>query len=374
MTNGHARQQLTDHGIHVDSGAIDTKPIGTIVDYVVEYIIQRDCDLPELNGEAQERIVHYAESHTMLNEYTMVSVMGSVLFPELDCTTCLHQIRNGLFRSDCLSFQPTHREAPTTNEAMAIQERIRKAGPLPVPKPDFVFGYSHLAFNQTQISVNSMIDSIAHIAPFMSHPFFVAEWKSSVTDSVFKAENQAARAGTAMVWARRRLRHLATGSYGQATESLCFSLTADSNMGIIWVHWFDSGSYHMKKVEEFFLSRFDSAGELMDLVAKIMDWGLGTRLEEVKEDLDAYIEKRRGELSKQEKKKQRKEKGKGKAKRKLPKQEEEQEDGTGRDEEPSERGGKAMKKKKKRKSSEREAEAKHRGTKKRKRRSEQEEE
>jgi hypothetical protein len=157
---------------------------------------------------------------------------------------------------------------------------------LTIPKPDYAFDYYPPAFSKDQLAVNSMIDSIAGVTPGILYPFFAIKWESDEGGTLTAAENQAARAGTAMVWARRRLRYLATGNYGKPTESLCFSLTADCNVGIVWIHWHSSDSYNMKRLKCFVIGCPDSAGELAALVAKIIDWGLSTRLEEIKADLN----------------------------------------------------------------------------------------
>ncbi|KAH0544653.1 hypothetical protein FGG08_001158 [Glutinoglossum americanum] len=186
----------------------------------------------------------------------------------------LGQDQNVLFRSDFLSSYLTQQEAPITHDAVT-QEFMENS-----------------AFNQDQISINSLIDFIAHIAlPIeIPQPFFslAVEWKLT------------ARAGVAMVWARRQLQYLAAGNYGQAAESLCFSLTADSNIGVIWVQWFSSDSYYMKRVKGFFFGCSDSVGELTALIAKIVDWGLNTRVKDVKKDLNTLIgEERNGLLGRE---------------------------------------------------------------------------
>ncbi|KAI9853599.1 MAG: hypothetical protein M1813_002054 [Trichoglossum hirsutum] len=158
-------------------------------------------------------------------------------------------------------------------------------------------GRSHLAM--AVIQAHPVVGSIV---PTASHPFLAVEWNSGRDGSKMNVENQATRTGTAMVWARRQLRYLATGSYGQPTEYICFSPTADPNIGIVWVRWCDSGSCYMKRVKEVVLRETDAVRILATLIANIIDWGLSVRLEEIRGDLNTLVREALSEWNTRQKK------------------------------------------------------------------------
>jgi hypothetical protein len=118
MANCKDRNQLTQHGINIDSGymyitciGIDTtEDAGAIAEYVSEYIIQRSCRLPELNRESRQKLVDSVRLGTTLNEDTFVEDVSPLILPEIRRAGPIGRIRNTLFRSNCLSSIPHDHE------------------------------------------------------------------------------------------------------------------------------------------------------------------------------------------------------------------------------------------------------------------------
>ena len=139
---------------------------------------------------------------------------------------------------------------------------------LPRPKPDFVFGYSSLAFTtcQTASILNLIDDEFGHSYASPDHetcfPFITIEFKSQAKKGThFVATNQTAGAGAIALNGQLELmRRSCNATALDANMPRFFSVTIDQSYAQINVHWMGGDpvqgepySFHSKGVARHFL-------------------------------------------------------------------------------------------------------------------------
>ena len=174
--------------------------------------------------------------------------------------------------------------------------------PIAAPKPDLQFGFPHTEFAASQIGVmnNHRISPYAKPSTATYWPFFVVELKAASRGGThFIGENQAAGAGAHCVKSVDTLfEHThRERSKEKAFDSMMFSCVADAQHGTLWVHWrgIEVGKqprYNSAELRDF-VWKHDSA-EILNFrrtVRNIIDYGVDTRLPEIKEALDTLVQR-----------------------------------------------------------------------------------
>lgn len=174
---------------------------------------------------------------------------------------------------------------------------------LPRPKPDFVFGYSRLAFSTCQTSsILHLVDgefghSYAIPDDNVCFPFLTIELKSQAKKGThFAATNQAAGAGAIALNGQLELLRRSCGATGlDATEPRFFSVTIDQAYAQINVHWVGGGpvqgepySFHVKTIARHFLDNLEGVRAVSHALENILDYSIDVLLPSICGELDAY--------------------------------------------------------------------------------------
>ena len=180
----------------------------------------------------------------------------------------------------------TNREFTRTPHLLPddLKEAMAKTPEMTNPKPDHIFGRSS-THNDTldQIVVPSNIRELLEIMPQMHCPFFVIEGKSH-SGSPAEAQNQACRAGGALVWATRSLLYDILNQPHQVRpdyDSFVFSATLSPELLDMWCQWMDMfpGKVYMNHLASRALKDKDSFGKISKSLHNFLDWGLRKRFE-----------------------------------------------------------------------------------------------
>ncbi|MCJ1362654.1 hypothetical protein MMC16_001760 [Acarospora aff. strigata] len=269
---------------------------------------------------------------------TLVSDLFTVTGDRND-TKCLMRVALHPFESHCIP-------KPDPGENMLFAAALLESKSIAYPKPDYTFGVNPDerlgAFTEREETTNILqrVKMASKIMKDLRYPFFVVEWKSSVWDgNHFKAQNQAARAGAAIVSSMVKLyRNTATlrpvpkvssaithpKLRNEAQDELnrdfqtwlmektaCFSATVDSYSVHLYVHWWsydDAGrdTWNMSNLAAITFAEKDMLAfrNFRRIIDNIMDWGMLKRLNDIKKELEFIALKVEAEM---------KDKGKGKA-------------------------------------------------------------
>ncbi|KIW21660.1 hypothetical protein PV08_02240 [Exophiala spinifera] len=176
--------------------------------------------------------------------------------------------------------------------------------PLPIPKPDLVFGYSKAAFTNSQIEMigrqqdDQFGQSYAIPDQRIRFPFLQVEFKSQAKRGThYVARNQAAGAGAIAL--NGLLELIRRGSLLDAfdyEEPLYFSITMDQELARIYVHWLkapaegQSHGFRVKRLSQYDLWVANDIRALSRAIKNILDNGAGTRLQTICRALDVYHE------------------------------------------------------------------------------------
>ena len=179
---------------------------------------------------------------------------------------------------------------PNADDGKELSRLLAKAGHITNPKPDIVYGVTTSVFEtQKEREINDSNSEIVEVSPGMLHPFFLMEWKSAA-GSLGVAENQAGRAGAALVNARRKFNERlgqVHDSDGPDWDSFVFSCTAQHRSGTMWVNWCErknrTVSYHMNEVFAYRFTMEDDLKKFRCHINNILEWGLEHRIIRIKE-------------------------------------------------------------------------------------------
>lgn len=178
------------------------------------------------------------------------------------------------------------------------------------PKPDVAYGYALHGFTPSQqITQRSTVNGtnlskFSRLAKDLYWPFLVVEFKApAVGGNMYVAENQCAGGGTASLLACQTLYSVAAASQ-QAndsanntttsdlmTDSVAYSAAIDGAAANLLVHWYDAEdqSYRLERIHHYDLNRPEDIQKFQLHTKNIVDWGLGSRLEQVKAALDSIL-------------------------------------------------------------------------------------
>lgn len=188
------------------------------------------------------------------------------------------------------------------------------------PKPDLTYGISKKAFSELEQAVNALYS--CSLTNGLWHEFFVVEGKSA-GKPIEEAENQCCRAGSALVFNRRKF-NLAAISPGKSHSpqknqtqqqpspnsnnrnpseaslvqpssyprpdmlSFAFSLAVAPLMAIMSVHWAEERSldtvvWHMTDLATYSLRKLEDYTVLRHDIDNVLDWGCGKRKRDIEE-------------------------------------------------------------------------------------------
>ena len=189
------------------------------------------------------------------------------------------------------------------------------------PKPDLTYGLLQDAFSNDEQPIN---DHGAGLSINMVHPFFIVEAKSA-EKPIDEAQNQCARGGAAMVRLKRKFDSLAEGTYQDNeaqhgedkdshnkqgipvdhyrtdTQAFAFSLAIVPRYAMMFVHWAEEAyskegqlltiHWHANWVEDYNLVNPAAWIELHRDIDNVLDWGVLTRKQELKELCNKIFER-----------------------------------------------------------------------------------
>lgn len=180
-----------------------------------------------------------------------------------------------------------------SSDNLVTQLLNQKENRVSKPKPDIVYGLADSAFTERERTTQQLVQAMVRVSPNVNHPFFFLEAKGA-EGSMLDAENQACRAGAALVYSHRKLLKRATedGSpansslvpgtrtrLGLIQEAVVFSLCLVPQHACFWVHWAEEYSdkkviYHMHRLHGYLLTSREAARYLRRDIENILDWGV----------------------------------------------------------------------------------------------------
>lgn len=174
-----------------------------------------------------------------------------------------------------------------------IAKALEKSDGMTNPKPDFTYGFKS---NQYQPPLDTRVRRSTHhlleVTPGMYAPFFLIEAKSG-EGFMSQAENQASRAGAAIVNATRKLLDEIgiADTFGADERTFVYSATINDGVMEFWVHWAEVLAYpdgkkaffHMDHIESQSLRQRGALTVLRRICHNIMDWGTLTRRQMLQE-------------------------------------------------------------------------------------------
>ena len=290
------RERLRQHHIRVCLDYYDRIGNDPLRDAVND-IVGAPRGSPGLSDERISRLQRSLNDNFEEKEETVAGQLIGELFTQptdRDMLGNLKRVQNTLFRADWVP-------RIDTSDNPVLQELIAKTKIPATPKPDFAFGVDPdlPAFTKDEVEANGVFDFASVLVDRLRYPFFIVEWKASSTGGNHgDGGNQCARSGAAIVNSMYKLYCKATPSIVTAqlfTKTLSFSSSVDSFLAKIYVHWWrrdEQGQNHweMNLVASLDFADRDSGRfrQFRRKVDNIMDWGMGTRLQQIKAALAAY--------------------------------------------------------------------------------------
>ncbi|KAL8927679.1 MAG: hypothetical protein Q9172_001239 [Xanthocarpia lactea] len=183
-------------------------------------------------------------------------------------------------------------------KAMAKEDKLSN------PKPDRVYGISRTKFKWPQgFRIPSVIRIYLNTIRSCYHSYLINEAKAAGAD-IREARNQVCRGGTALVLSARELRALLGEKdvVGADLRTIVFSMVMSPETVEIWVHWAEVPRktqhgkttqrpiYHMNLVRSESMNNKTGMEKLRACLHNIVDWGVGSRWDELQPLYDKIIE------------------------------------------------------------------------------------
>lgn len=176
------------------------------------------------------------------------------------------------------------------------------------PRPDLVYGYgAEPAFTSAQLLVlQGLHEQIAFYAEGclgLLFPFFSIDFKvaGGTGGDLWTAANQCAGASAACVQAVDQLNTVLDEVQCRGRVlNLCYSLAVDNNLAQLYVSWRDENdqTVYIQRVDSFLLSSPERFAKFRQRVLAILEWGRGTRLNDIRLALGLILETRQRAASK----------------------------------------------------------------------------
>ncbi|KAL9594062.1 MAG: hypothetical protein Q9219_007237 [cf. Caloplaca sp. 3 TL-2023] len=207
----------------------------------------------------------------------------------------MRTIWNREYKRTFLSFRDGQDADDEMVAAMQKEDKVTN------PKPDRIFAIaSEAAPFPEGFRIPEEIDDYLEIVPGTHNPHALLEGKS-MEGNILDARNQACRGGAALVLAHRLLRETIgmPNEKGPDKSTMVFSVTLSPSVVEVWVHWAlapeDGGKlkFHMNCLAQKAIA--ENLGGIRRVLHNILDWGCGTRQEELKklyEEIVTYTEKK----------------------------------------------------------------------------------
>jgi hypothetical protein len=164
------------------------------------------------------------------------------------------------------------------------------------PKPDIVYGLQRGAFSQQQ--QKALLKLEPDLSRGIISPFLIVEWKG-FAGKMQLGKDQARRGGAAMVYSRRLAMSQLAGASISADErdlaTMVFTCTINEVVAHFHVHWAqeaaDGGTeWLMAVVARKLVDDEEDVPEIRRILHNIIEWGLSTRLDLIRKQVDLYIE------------------------------------------------------------------------------------
>lgn len=168
-------------------------------------------------------------------------------------------------------------------------------------KPSMLYGYSgdqDVAFTQQQLLAQTVIHPqnphyLVATSDCLSFPFLVVEFKAAggTRGDLWVAANQCAGAASCCLNATLQLNSVLPPQAQQSLiDNIAYCIALDNNTAQLFVSWTDGFlRYYVQRVSAFLVSDPDHLADLRKQVRNILDWGQGTRLQQVRNALDAIL-------------------------------------------------------------------------------------
>ena len=168
------------------------------------------------------------------------------------------------------------------------------------PKPDVAYGYTLQGFSPSQqITQRSTVNGanlskFSRLAKDLYWPFLVVEFKApAVGGNIYVAENQCAGGGSASLLACQILHSTASQANDSTdlTDSVAYSAAIDGAAANLLVHWYDVGDemYCLERIHHYDLNRPEDIQKFQLHTKNIVDWGVGSRLKNIRAALDVIL-------------------------------------------------------------------------------------
>ena len=168
------------------------------------------------------------------------------------------------------------------------------------PKPDVAYGYTLQAFTPSQrITQRSTVNranlsKFSRLAKDLYWPFLVVQFKApAVGGNIYVAENQCAGGGSASLLASQTLHSIASQANDSAdlTDSVAYSAAIDGAAANLQVHWYDAGdeTYCLERIHHYDLNRPEDIQKFQLHTKNIVDWGVSSRLKNIRAALDVIL-------------------------------------------------------------------------------------
>ncbi|MCJ1244054.1 hypothetical protein MMC30_001251 [Trapelia coarctata] len=293
---------LVPNGVHIVNASV---PLGSHLAAEADSIRHKRGDSPVMSeGEAKEicRRIQLLEDEAEMKMGQQLQEWG--LLPKDSDGVKYLKITEGLpFKSKAV--------VPCATIPQGFSNSIQ---PIVEPRPDIAYGYKVDGFNNQQaLSLFSTIGGVdlakvAMPAKDLYWPFLVVEFKALATGgNIYFATNQCAGDGSACVKGAHTLFEFAlqaaknqgpdspssqaVGDSGQL-EPIAYSAAIDGKVAELFIHWYEpeNNRYHLRMIQDYHLTRPDEMSEFRAHMRNVVDWGTTSRLEKVKNALDAVFE------------------------------------------------------------------------------------
>lgn len=172
------------------------------------------------------------------------------------------------------------------------------------PVPDMLYGYSIEAFSRHQAQlIFTGAEAVANNSGLIC-PFFAIEFQGdgpTGAGSMWVAANQCLGDSTSCVNIIERLNYQLeryTGDKTRSINSAAFSIAMNGREATLYISWkHDEINYYMREVRGFLLQDPEHYVAFRKYVRNIIDWGNGTRLDEIRDALETLLEENRKSAS-----------------------------------------------------------------------------
>ncbi|KAM3481733.1 hypothetical protein MY5147_000530 [Beauveria neobassiana] len=179
-----------------------------------------------------------------------------------------------------------------------LSEEARQVSKISIPVPDILYGYSFGVLpTEFRKLLSSVLGDVQVVnAADLVLPFLVVEFKGD-GGSMWSCTNQCLGGSAACVNVGRRLNiGLVAKDQNPSFNSAVFSIAMNGDKANLYVSWkpkSDAAEYYMQRIGFFAIEDMHDLLILQRTVREIIDWGLGPRLDEIRECLGLAGSKKR---------------------------------------------------------------------------------